>query len=546
EVFHFVYKGGILWNLDSATSLHLDLQSKQLDGQSFKVVFYHCGSLIYPSNNCGQCESFKYFQPYLRCHWCSGQCIYSGKNCTSPETVCPDPVITKVYPLSAHINAITPITVEGYNLGSHTNETLNAVSVGNIPCYTIYTDVVEDISTQITCNLGPSQRVATEHVTVNIPGHEPVVFANYRFSIPRLIRISPNYGPLSGGTNVTIYGEYLDTGWERKIMVGEQLCRLVTVPAFMKPTMAECRTVKLNSTSKTTATVSMVFDNQAVEGVNFTYLPDPVVWDIQPRKSFESGGRVLTVIGLNLFSVHTQKLRAHTIDGKAAVEMSCGLGKAHGRVDSEFNGSLTCRSPMFPSRGSRRRINQSLEVLGIMEVSLVMDDVSSVRNLPSNISLLLYYPDPTFYKFTETQRYAPVLFIRGKHLDLAATAEDVQVLIGCEKCNVTTLQHDLVICNPPTSAPKCNITRQTLFAIKVSIGFLIQEVGHMEYKNSSKEHQVYINIQITGGVVVGGLFLIFVLSVIGFCVKTMKKLREQIQQEESSKEYELELLKASE
>ncbi|WAR26729.1 PLXA1-like protein, partial [Mya arenaria] len=457
EIMCHIPKEGIPRNLDSTTSLHVDLQSKQLDGLSLQVVFYQCGSLIYPTNNCGQCESFKYYQPYLRCQWCNGQCIYAGKHCVTAETTCPEPVITKVYPLSAHINAVTPITVEGFNLGSHYNETINAVSVGNISCYNYTADVV-NISTRITCKLGPSERETTENVTVNIRGNNPVVFEkhSFNFKIPRLIRIFPDYGPLSGGTNVTIYGEHLDTGWERKIKIGEQLCGLVTVPAFMKPTLAECKTVKSYSTIQTNASISMVFDNEAVEGINFTYVPDPVVWDIQPRKSFE-------------------------------------------------------------------------------RVSFIMDDVDLVRNLPSNISELLYYPDPTLYNFTETLNFTQVIVIKGEHLNVAATAEDVQVLIDCEICNVTTLEHDRVICNAPTSAPKCNITGQTLFTIKVSIGFLTREVGQMVYEISDP-----MDIKLIVGVVAGVVLFLFVwLFSIGFKPIKKRLLRAQIQQERKGYEHKL-------
>ncbi|XP_052780428.1 plexin-A1-like isoform X2 [Mya arenaria] len=538
EMMCHIPNGSIPKNLDSPTSLYVYLQSNKLDGRSFKAVFYQCGSLISPSDNCGQCKSFKYFKKYLRCHWCGGKCIYAGKPCITAETMCPEPVITKVYPLSAHINAVTPIIVEGFNLGSHMNETINAVSVGNISCDTIYPAGGVNISTRITCKLGPSERETTENVTVNIRGHNPVVFEknSFNFQIPRLTRIFPNYGPLSGGTNVTIYGEYLDTGWERKIKIGEQLCGLVTVPAFIKPTLAECKTVKSNSTTRTNASVSMVFDNQAVGDVNFTYVPDPVVWDIQPRMSFESGGRVLTVTGLNLLSVQTPKLRARTIDGKTSVELPC-THRASNDSEDNLNGNLICRSPMFHPRGSGQRTKRS----GFMEMSFIMDDVGSVRNLQSNISELQYYPDPTLHNFTETQRNTKVIVIKGQNLNVAATAEDVQVLIGCDECNVTTLEHDRVICTPPASAPKCNGTRQT-FPIKVSIGFLKREVGQMDYKQMEPTEPWDIKL-IVGGAAGVVLFLCVLLIVIGF-IKMKTVLQVRIQKARKGYAYNLDKIEA--
>ncbi|XP_052780436.1 plexin-A1-like isoform X2 [Mya arenaria] len=442
-----------------------------------------------------------------------------GRALCTAEKMCPDPVITKVYPLSAHINAVTPITVEGFNLG-YINKTLNAVSVGNISCYTNHTaaDVI-NISTRIKCWLRPSHRVATENITLTIPGHNSVVYDkhSFNFQFPRLTRIFPNYGPLSGGTNVTIDGEHLDTGWERKIKIGEQL---VTVQAL-----------QLRFQVVRVVIVSMVFDNEAVKGVNFTYVPDPKIWDIQPRKSFESGGRFLTVTGLNLLSVQTPKLRAHTIDGKTSVEIPCRRGKAHDLADSQFNGNLACRSPMLISRGSSKAAKLSHEVSGTMEISFVMDDVESVRNLPSNISVLLYYTDPTLYNFTETLRNTQGIIIKGEHLDMAATAEDVQVLIDCEKCNVTTLEHDRIFCTPPTIAPKCNVERQTLFPIKVRIGFLKGEVGQIEYALSESK---YPHLEIIGLVVVIVCVFFGVL-----CLACFIRVRLRIKHERKDNEYKL-------
>merc|ERR1719350_2534651 len=69
-----------------------------------------------------------------------------------------------------------------------------------------------------------------------------------------------------------------------------------------------------------------------------------------------------------------------------------------------------------------------------------MDLVKSVLNLekfaPEVNSEILYVEDPVYY-----------------NLNLAADENDVDVRIGNEKCNVTSLTSTQMLCIPPLSAP---------------------------------------------------------------------------------------------
>ena len=88
-----------------------------------------------------------------------------------------------------------------------------------------------------------------------------------------------------------------------------------------------------------------------------------------------------------------------------------------------------------------------------------MDLVKSVLNLekfaPEVNSEILYVEDPVYYKFkhNELSYKGDLLVIEGHNLNLAADENDVDVRIGNEKCNVTSLTSTQMLCIPPLSAP---------------------------------------------------------------------------------------------
>ena len=88
-----------------------------------------------------------------------------------------------------------------------------------------------------------------------------------------------------------------------------------------------------------------------------------------------------------------------------------------------------------------------------------MDLVKSVLNLekfaPEVNSEILYVEDPVYYKFkhNELSYKGDLLVIEGYNLNLAADENDVDVRIGNEKCNVTSLTSTQMLCIPPLTAP---------------------------------------------------------------------------------------------
>ncbi|XP_053391294.1 plexin-B-like [Mercenaria mercenaria] len=481
-----------------SATVHVTWGISPVNGDTLPVVIYDCENLVKPSNNCGRCKSFANYQPYLHCQWCMTRCIDSGISCNAAESECDDPKISRVHPLSAHVNASTLIEIEGVNLGSAYNDTINAVTIAGIPCTSDESSY--DPGMKIMCELSPSYKVLDGRVVVtlsnNATGHYTTPF---HFRIPEVTYVEPSLGPLSGGTSVTIYGKYLDTGREKTITIGEIICKLNaneegTVYPFESIqsyndirkgkdlTKLECNTTS-GDPSKLNKPLDMTvaFDGVNVtvsENITYRYVADPNITAILPRKSFQSGGRRLTVKGTNLNSI--QKPKIYAVLGSMKM-------KSEECIGDDKEGAIYCPSPKYRETEMKRKKRTSGPVQA--KLGFEMDDVSSVTadNLPNDLAILMYYPDPVLENFTEVNVYKELkeyLVIKGKGLKLAADENDVTIEIECEKCNVTSITNEAIICEPPTEKPVCGKLKDHKLFVTVRIGYFTQIVGYIAYFES--------------------------------------------------------------
>ena len=165
------------------------------------------------ASSCSQCLG-QNINSGFQCGWCSDQCTVSSQCNDQLVTMsggCDTPVIADITPASGPPRGQTTITIIGTNLGVAISDIVS-VTVGERTCN------VNDYSTgvRIVCMINdtsndPSQGTVT--VTINT-SNGPVVATSdlYTISIPTVESIIPSYGPVSGGTIVTITGNNLDIG----------------------------------------------------------------------------------------------------------------------------------------------------------------------------------------------------------------------------------------------------------------------------------------------------------------------------------------------
>ncbi|CAL1291904.1 unnamed protein product, partial [Larinioides sclopetarius] len=434
-----------------------------------KVVKFPIGSCsLY--EDCHSCLSVTEDDP-LGCGWCGDHCSHQ-QECETPDkfsTNSCSPLIYKVTPTSGPTEGGTLLTIWGDNFGSaHAGELQSniSVSVAGAPCHIFLWQ-----KDRVQCKTSPVPSALNGQVEMNVTdmswSHGTYdqkgsvrSDAMYSYVVPKLYGVYPGWGPVSGGTNVTLHGHRLDTGVAHSIAMARIPCVVIRI----HETSAWCITSKWSgpeTEGSTRGPVEMQIDDAVVEieaspdadvGAPlykaFEFRPDPQVLHIHPQVTTVSGSMNLTVIGLHLDSVARPEMVvmvASTLTGeKLEFHEPC-----HVRPGGE---SMVCSTPPLRHSGLHAPTERAPLVT---HVAFSMDGVEELRELPlrkRELSQLLYYPDPEFRPFGEVRRITSdrtQLDIEGRFLDLTQSPSNLHVSIGGSPCNVTSVTSDALHCTIP-------------------------------------------------------------------------------------------------
>ncbi|KAK8780627.1 hypothetical protein V5799_018033 [Amblyomma americanum] len=130
--------------------------------------------------------------------------------------------------------------------------------------------------------------------------------------VASLSGVLPKYGPIAGGTNITLRGVNLDIGSERVVTVGGRKCRIHKV----YETLLECSTSavaadQIHQEMQVTVAidgVSIPYTSNDSLGTTFTYMPNPVIENISPRRANYGEKTTIEVSGFHLDSVYNPKM----------------------------------------------------------------------------------------------------------------------------------------------------------------------------------------------------------------------------------------------
>ena len=178
----------------------------------FAVVLYNCPSL---ADGCFSCLGTNLGTGF-DCGWCDGSsddmCRVS-ENCCSPAQFatapneCPAATITSVLPASGPPEGGTTVTITGTDLGVTYADIANNVMISSSPCITQEDGYVPE--TQIICETtaftsGPGSKDII--ITVQRGTSSSVVVGGSLFTVvvPTVAGVEPSFGPMSGGTSITI------------------------------------------------------------------------------------------------------------------------------------------------------------------------------------------------------------------------------------------------------------------------------------------------------------------------------------------------------
>ncbi|XP_031659318.1 plexin-D1 [Oncorhynchus kisutch] len=408
---------------------HLD---KYIDSpKPMNVEVYNCGV---GSGDCSQCWG-REDQGHL-CGWCDNICR-TRDDCQYMSSQCPDPEITKISPLSGPLEGGTLLTVQGRNMGRRAD--VVKVSIGMVPCKILpyrYT-----VSVQLVCVTGqtfdPTNDVVRVTVNQNAMGVSKEV---YSYLVPKLLSMEPRKGSRSGGTRVTLRGEYLDTGSQVRVKVnGTQDCTILTLT---KDTI-ECTIPAALHTHTEAVSVCVEFEDipcQSAELLTqYIYEKNPTISYIKPRKSYLSGGRTITVTGQGFDLVQSVSMEV------------LGIGQDACKVQS--TSMITCSS-LASSQSQQATVEFLLNGVLYTGDGPAFDgpDQEEEEEPHRGHFLLEYVEDPQFFTANKEKliKHHPgeplTLIINKGPSDLDLAPEEYSVMIGSYPCDISFHNNQLFHC----------------------------------------------------------------------------------------------------
>ncbi|XP_035219207.1 plexin-B-like isoform X4 [Stegodyphus dumicola] len=476
------------------------------------VTLYKC-PLLGSHNGRADCSLCLTRDRKYQCAWCDGSCKF-GDACLDPvATTCPPPRIDYIHPLSGPIEGGTLVTIEGSNLGTSEDEIRDNITIGGIPC----TLEGYSVSVKAVCRTGSSAGPMAAEVLVGNKAGLTQARERFFYKVVELSRVHPNKGPQSGGTRLYLIGTNLNVGSNLRVMLDELPCEVDRTLA--SNSQISCLTTRSRLPSYNVSMLRLFVDHALLTLPNpFAYRDDPVVKKITPLKSFVSGGRAVTVSGVNFLPVQQPRMVVSN-NGSLVNETVCEVRSDH---------LMVCPSPSVSGSTSKWQLmtdymaEESADHLLRLRIGFIMDGVESVRSLqdsfPSLHSDLTYVTDPKFLSFDGVKLYkGESLVIEGENLRLASTESEVNVTIGTKPCNLTSLASTQLVCLPPEVQPSGTDeygrrTEEGLPMVVVRVGRNLRfEVGYIRYEVAKRYE---LPPEAVGGIAAGGAVLVLLSLII--------------------------------
>ncbi|XP_027782171.1 hepatocyte growth factor receptor [Marmota flaviventris] len=378
--------------------------------------------------SCSQCLSAP---PFVQCGWCHDQCVRSDECPSGTQEICL-PTVYKVFPTSAPLEGGTMLTICGWDFGFKKNNKFDLkktkVLLGNESCTLTLS---ESTKNTLKCTVGPAMN-ENFNLSITISNSRGTAqYSTFSYVDPIITSISPSYGPKAGGTLLTLTGKYLNSGNSRHISIGGKTCTLKSV----SNSILECYTPA--QTISAEFPVKLKIDLANRETSSFSYREDPVVSEIQPTKSFISGGSTIIGVGKNLNSVSVPRLVINVHEAGRNYTVAC-----QHRSNSEI---ICCTTP------SLQQLNLQLPLK--TKALFVLDGILS------KYFDLTYVHNPVFKPFEKpvviSMGNENVLEIKGNDIDPEAVKGEV-LKVGNKSCENIRSRSEAILCTVPNDLLKLN------------------------------------------------------------------------------------------
>uniref|UniRef100_A0A1A9ZXZ1 Sema domain-containing protein n=1 Tax=Glossina pallidipes TaxID=7398 RepID=A0A1A9ZXZ1_GLOPL len=287
-----------------------------------------------------------------------------------------------------------------------------------------------------------SMALTTDHGLIHKPSNYPLSRAN-DCPRPRIDMIKPLFGPIEGGTLVTIEGSNLGIKEEDvrgKISIGNVPCELVNYEISVK---IECRTGGVNH--EITAPVKVFNDAGFTESSVQFQFKDIQLIGLHPRVGPKSGGTQISLMGkyLNIGS----NIRAFLDEYECHINMTKASSSRLTCVTSEATQPEPIRTLRLFVDGANRTYtceNHSERPINAYDHQLVTTRGKYAyhyhSHLPRFCSIYNYTHDPTIMEIKPLRSFASggrLLTVHGMYLDSIQNPE-LEVFFGTERINKTT------------------------------------------------------------------------------------------------------------
>ncbi|XP_070558807.1 plexin-A4-like [Ptychodera flava] len=491
------------------------------DLYSSNVTLYDCSV---DREDCSLCLSSITTRPELQCGWCrdaGAEMCQIQDQCQDwlyqePQS-CDDPKIHNVWPLAGPIEGGTEVQINGSNMGTMFSDIVS-VTVADLPC-----TLIEDkyaVSRSITCitkKCDCGEKSGNVVVTI-VHGRTDTSADTYDYRDPVVKDFNPKIGPIAGGTLVTVTGDYMDSGRNINVFIGDSECTVNR--GEVNATAIPCRTSEYSQPDSFNVVVN--FDGaqrEAPTDAEFNYAENPTVTHLSPLESSLSGGRMIEVNGTR-FDVPGEA-RMTIKEGDVVFYSDPCVVKSQG--------SMECKTPRVEVSSSSRRKRDTDCVEGCdVEVGFQMDGYVTV--MPDGFTIFV---DPEYFEFEDDDQiasYTSVIQIRGRHLDFAATASEVTVYIGQEYCIVQSLSSVQLNCEPPAESPdgvdkNGTRTENGLPEVRVEVGNLGFYIGYLEYPRNTLSSGVIGGL--AGGIL--GVLVAAAIIIVIFCIRRSSKKSQKLE-----------------
>uniref|UniRef100_A0A2S2QLK2 Plexin-A2 n=1 Tax=Sipha flava TaxID=143950 RepID=A0A2S2QLK2_9HEMI len=392
------------------------------------------------------------------CRWCSGndQCTGMSQNCdvrllsnttysedaSNVEVRCPVARIESIVPAYASWAGGTTVRVTVSNHKILSENCLVVVTISTSKC--LLPSTTKD-GTGIMCTISPAgngTRPADGPVRVTYvsrlddrPERNQVTVRSekpFRFVEPEITGMRPTCGPTTGGTRVTIKGNYLDAGSSVRVFIRENITCEVMVH---KPNEVSCVTGA--SGVPLAGRVKLEFGSYLSKYVHhalFEYTGEPTVNGNQTFSGIASGGTSMVVRGRYFTCIENPLL--YVIRHGIRYTGPCHV------LNST---AMVCITPKL-NRPAPHVVTEQLQYGFQADFSKT---ILPLRPPPGSPKYHLY-PDPVYTDFqTDGGR---TVTINGLHLDRGYNVQDdlsVRLQHTAVPCNVTYVGPHRIVCQTP-------------------------------------------------------------------------------------------------